>query len=157
VAHQHYKGTGRVHSFRGLLIDGDQRKIRIQGSVGAIAWRIIKCELLIEQPGAATDYESIVKVYREEQASVDAVINFDDEELLAAGFVTGNSSQTHYAQNTPAVVFDNALFVRNIWVTHSEISGSQSCNYYIELEEVKVSQAGMAQLAVASARSARKV
>jgi hypothetical protein len=30
--------------------------------------------------------------------------------------------------------------------------GATACNYYIELEEVKVSAAGMAQLAVAAAR-----
>jgi len=147
-----HKPKHKVHSFRGLLADGGQDEINLERQNLNVAYRITKCELIIEQPGAATDYESIVKVYREEQSSVDGVINFNDVDLLAAGFVTGNSSQTHYAQNTPPVVFDNILFSRNIYVTHTDISGSQSCNYYIELEEVPVGPATLMQLKLGVAR-----
>jgi len=149
MAHTHYKGTGKIHSFRGLLTDGDQRKIRIQGPVGAIAWRITKFELLPNTPGAA-EYMHVGKVYREEQSSVDGVINFEDNELLAAAYLVG-SNATNTTESL-SVIFDNTLFSRNIWVTSKDIDLAQSLNYYIELEQVKVSQAGMAQLAVAAAR-----
>ena len=49
----HYKGTGKIHSFRGLLANGEQDKIGIQGSVGAVAWRITKFEIIPELPGAS--------------------------------------------------------------------------------------------------------
>jgi len=149
MAHMHYTGTGKMHSFRGLLADGAQERIRIQGSVGAIAWRIVKFELMAELPGVS-DSESIIKVYRDEQSSIDGVINFNDAELLAAGFwraATGTDRPM-----TDKVIFDNTLFSRNIYITHSDVDSAFSCNYYIELEEVKVSAAGMAQLAVAAAR-----
>jgi hypothetical protein len=149
VAHQHYKGTGQMHSFRGLLADGGQDRIRIEGATGEIAWRITKFQTIPETPGAASQ-ESVVKVYREEQSTVDGSINFKDDELLAASFFSSTAS-TQYPQAV-YVVFDNALFVRNLWITHSDVDGSLNCNYYIELEEVKVSAAGMAQLAVAAAR-----
>jgi len=149
MAHMHYKGTGQMHSFRGLLADGGQDKIRIEGATGAIAWRITKFALLFDNPGTQS-VEHIVKVYREEQSAIDGVINFEDNELLAAGFLSGSTSATYPEDLT--VIFDNSLFSRNIWVTQSDVAGSQACNYYIELEEVKVSQAGMAQLAVATAR-----
>ena len=151
MAHQHYKGTGKMHSFRGLLADGDQEKIRIQGSVGAIAWRITKFQV-VSETAATTVNESTVKIYREEQSSVTATINFTEDELLAAAFYRGTAVPSQPISPT-IIIFDNALFVRNIWVTHedSEASGI-NMNYYIELEEVKVSAAGMAQLAVAAAR-----
>jgi len=149
MAHMHYKGTGQVHSFRGLLADGTQKKIRIQGSVGAIAWRITKFELMAENP-ADLSQESIVKIYREEQDSIDTLINFGDAELLGAGMWIKNS-QSYYVA-TEITIFDNTLFVRDLWLTHDDFGGIGSCNYYIELEEVKVSKAGMAQLAVAAAR-----
>jgi len=151
MAHMHYKGTGKIHSFKGLLADEEQRKIRIQGPVGAVAWRISKFEIMPNTPGAV-NAELIIQIWREEQSDPTAVstINFDHNELLAAGF--SRSSTAASESGYQFVTFDNALFTRNIWVTLNEINGSASGNYYIELEEVKLSQAGMAQLAVAAAR-----
>jgi len=149
MAHMHYTGTGQTHSFRGLLADGGQDKIRIQGSIGAIAWRITKLEIMAENPGT-TGYEHVVKIYREEQATVDGVINFNDDELLAAAYLQGHSDST--TTEASHIIFDNALFSRNIFMNHVDKDGALNCNYYIELEEVKVSAAGMAQLAVAAAR-----
>jgi len=149
MAHMHYKGTGKVHSFRGQVANDDQRKIRIQGSVGAIAWRITKFEIINGAPGA-TSAEGIVKIYRESQSSIDALVNFEDDELLAVAYWEDNDSVTY--NHGVQIIFDNALFVRNIYVTNRELTGNTTMNYYIELEEVKVSKAGMAQLAVAAAR-----
>jgi len=153
--HTHYKGTGKVHSFRGFLTGGGgtgtQDEINIEGSVGAIAWRVTKFEIMDGAPGTLNT-ENIVKIYREEQSTIDGVVNFNDDELLGVGVWVFNSSNPQYS-TTSAVIFDNSIFVRNIWVTHKEVSGNDnSCNYYIELEEVTVSAAGKAQLALAAAR-----
>jgi len=149
VAHQHYTGTGQMHSFRGLLADGKQDKIRIEGATGEIAWRITKFEIIPELPGASYS-ESVVQIWREEQTSASSTIDFNNDELLAAAFVAADTAgHTFYGPTT--IIFDNALFSRNIWVTNQELQSSNT-NYYIELEKVKVSAAGMAQLAVAAAR-----
>jgi len=149
MAHQHYTGTGKMHSFRGLLADGKQERIRIQGATGEIAWRITKFQAISSEPGIK-QHESILKIYREEQTSVTGTIDFSNDELLAAiNYTSGNASTETYFIS---VVLDNSLFVRNIYITHAEVDGTNSINYYIELEEVKVSAAGMAQLAVAAAR-----
>jgi len=150
MAHMHYKGTGKVHSFRGVLADGDQDKIRIQGPVGAIAWRIVKFELMPKEVGDVVA-EHVVKIYRELQSSVTGVVDFSDSELLAAGFVS-NDTSAHAYPPTQSVIFDRDLFSRNIYVTHKDRMIGGACNYYIELEEIKLSKAGMAQLAVAAAR-----
>jgi len=148
--HTHYKGTGKVHSFRGQLADETQEKIRIQGSVGAIAWRITKFEIMPTLTGAI-NAELVAKIFREEQSSVTGDINFTNDELLGTAYFKINQTDvgTH---GGPVVIFDNALFVRNIFVTAIDTNASNVTNYYIELEEVKVSAAGMAQLAVAAAR-----
>jgi len=149
MAHTHYKGTGKVHSFRGLLADGEQRKIRIQGSVGAIAWRITKLEIIPYGPGSG-DMELVVKIYRESQSSITSQIDFGDEDLLGAAYWSGSSAPAYSSH--AQMVFDNTLFSRNIFVTGKDEATGESVNYYIELEEVKISAAGMAQLAVAAAR-----
>jgi len=152
MAHTHYSGTGRMHSFKGILpsdragYDGQDR-IRIQGATGEIAWRITKFQIVDTAPGTLNS-ENVVKIYREEQTTVDGVVNFNDDELLAAAVY-----KPQYGPPGGPIIFDNSLFSRNIHVTHIDMSGNNnSCNYYIELEEVKVSAAGMAQLAVAAAR-----
>ena len=150
MAHMHYKGTGKVHSFKGLVADGDQRKIRILGPVGAIAWKITKFEIMTDDPHQAT-VKHVVKIWREKQSSFNDSVDFSDDELLAAATrneAPGGEDQAGYG----TVIFDNALFVRNLYVTNNEGHNSKAANYYIELEEVKVSGAGMAQLAVAAAR-----
>jgi len=152
VAHQHYKGTGKMHSFRGLLADGAQERIRIQGATGEIAWRITKFEIFPNLPGTQAN-ESTIQIWREKQDSVStstATVDFNNDELLAVSFV--GTADDIYESKLLVTIFDNALFVRNIYVTHTNADDAGACNYYIELEEVKVSAAGMAQLSVAAAR-----
>ena len=147
--HTHYKGTGRVHSFRGLLDHDAQRKISIQGAVGATAWRITKFASIDGAPGTA-HVESIMKIYREEQSSIDGSVNFDDAELLGVSYYS--ESDEHYYPGFVTVIFDNTIFTRDIFVTNFLASTQSAVNYYIELEEVTVSAAGKGQLALAAAR-----
>jgi len=155
VAHRHYKGTGQMHSFKGLLDNGAQDRIRIEGATGEIAWRITKFSIMPYAPGNTTQ-ESLVQVWREEVATVPTsaqTVDFTDDELLAAAWLPHAAAGGATPPPGIEVIFDNALFVRNIWVTNTDNAGnSNACNYYIELEEVKVSAAGMAQLAVAASR-----
>jgi len=152
VAHMHYKGTGKVHSFRGMLEDTGQRKIRIQGPVGDRAWRVTKFQTISNQNTAGgVGGEHWMMIWREEQDSVSSTtpnVDFENDELLGVNW-SPNNVERPFANN---IIFDNALFSRNIYITHMDIGGSESCNYYIELEEVKLSKVGMAQLAVAAAR-----
>jgi len=148
--HTHYKGTGKVHSFKGLLEDGKQVEISIQGSVGATAWRITKFEILPTLTGTI-DAELVGKIYRESQSSVTGDVNFEDNELLGVAAFKINQTDARYGWG-PAVIFDNALFVRNIFVTAIDTNATNVTNFYIELEEVTVSAAGKAQLGLAAAR-----
>jgi len=139
-----------MHSFRGLVADGGQDRIRIEGATGQIAWRITKFEIMPTLTGAI-NAELVAKIFREEQTSVTGDIDFTDDELLGAAYFKIN--QTDVGSGPLAgVIFDNALFVRNIHITAVDTNATNDTNYYIELEEVKVSAAGMAQLAVAAAR-----
>jgi len=150
MAHTQYTSTGKIHTFRGLLADGGQERVRIQGATGEIAWRINKLEIIGIRP-SSTVQESTVKIYREKQDSVTDSIDLSDTNLLAVAYRETYSSSTGGGDESVIIVVTD-LFARNIYVTHEDGSSGGACNYYIELEEVKVSKAGMAQLAVAAAR-----
>lgn len=148
MAHMHYTGTGNVHSFRGLLATDGQTKVRIEGAVGAIAWRIVKFQTIGQNPGA-NSYETVTQIWREEQTSITASVDLSNDECLGVSYFQAVANLS--VSPAQVIIQDNALFVRNIFVT-SKCGQSGTINYYIELEEVKVSKVGMAQLAVAAAR-----
>ena len=146
-----HKPKHKVHSFRGLLGDGGQDEINLERQNVNIAYRIVKLQVINDTPGVANQ-ESIVKVYRESQSSIgiDAVINFTDPDLLGCAFLSIGSSVTY--PSDIEIIFDNVLFSRNIFITHSEIAGNLACNYYIEIEEVPVSASALIQIKLGTAR-----
>ena len=139
----------RRHSFRGLLADGAQDEINLERQNANLAYRITKFELIPNAPGTALQ-ESVVKIYREEQSSVDGVIDFTDTNLLAAGYIAYFASQ--HAAVQEVVTFDNILFSRNIYVTHFDVEAALACNYYIEIEEVPVAASTLMQIKLGTAR-----
>jgi len=149
-----HKPTHKVHSFRGLLADGGQDEINLERQNVNLAYRIIRFDLMPNLPGDGTQ-ESLVKVYREEQTSVPltgGTADFTETDLLAAAFVGQTSTGSQYPP-VQHVIFDNVLFSRNIFVTHTEQTGNtNSCNYYIELEEVPVSPSTLMQIKLGTAR-----
>ena len=145
-----HKPKHKVHSFRGLLADGGQDEINLERQNVNLAYRIVKFEGLPNTPGVG-DYESTLMIWRESQTSIStsaATVDFNDGDLLAALVQLWSG----YDTATSSVVFDNVLFSRNIYVTHTNTSGSNSFNYYIEIEEVPVTASTLMQIKLGVAR-----
>jgi len=150
-----HKPKHRVHSFRGLLVDGGQDKIYLERQNVNVAYRIVKFELFPWQPGAGV-HESTVSIWREEQTSVSLTaiqVDFTNTDLLGVGFFAEGAGSTR--PTALVVTFDNVLFSRNIYLTNTNVEGSGGdyrMNYYIELEEVPVGAATLMQLKLGVAR-----
>jgi len=124
-----------VKTFRGLLADGGQDRIRLSTIKGKVGYRIVKLQAMSENPYAGDPAEHIVKVYSQEQASVDGTVNFTDNDLL--GVVIINNHTAGYSDpSIPVVIFDNKIFNQDIYVTHSDVNAALACNYYLELEVI---------------------
>ena len=128
-----------VKTYRGLLADGGQDRIRLQTLRGKVGYRIIKFELLPNNPSTETP-ESVVKIYKAEQTTVTSVIDFSDNTMLAAGYYSGNWTP-NYPQDL-SVIFDNEIFNQDIYITHKNDSEAKSVNYYIELEVIPLTDHG---------------
>ena len=118
-----------------MMEDGAQERIPLQTNNGLTGYRIVKLQLMAKTPGVA-NYEHIVKIYKTEQSSVDAIIDFSDNRLLAGGFLEGSDDNAY--SDGIIVVFDNEVFNQDIYITHSEVKLANECNYYIELEQVSL-------------------
>ena len=130
-----------VKTYRGLLAHGGQDRIRLQTIKGKVGYRIMKFEIMTDNPGTS-DFESIVKIYKTEQSSVDGAVNFTEDTLLAAVTAAGDATSNNYPTHI-TTIFDQEIFNQDIYVTHAEVSGNNpGSNYYIELEVIPLDDAG---------------
>jgi len=142
-----HKPKHKVHSFRGLLADGAQDEINLERQNLNLAYRIVKLAITANLP-TTSDASSTVMIWKEKQTSVStsvATVDFSDPNLLGVASILRDEAASD-------VIFDNELFSRNIYVTHTDVASTRSCNYYIELEEVPVGAATLMQLKLAVAR-----
>jgi len=144
-----HKPKHKVHSFRGLLSDGGADEINLERQNVNLAYRIIKLQAIGTAPGAEA-YQSVTQVWREEQSSSVATIDFSNPDLLGVAVYSGDSNSNVYPDDM-VVIFDNTLFSRNIYVTLQCLQNN-NVNYYLEIEEVPVGAATLMQLKLGVAR-----
>jgi hypothetical protein len=127
-----------IKSFRGQLADQGQETIRLATNNGLTGYRIKKFELFGHNPGAVTQ-ESVVKIFSVDVTNTTPTPNvtFDDPTLLAVSYLSLNTSNIYPAYDS--VVFDNVTINQDIYVQHYDNSVGEAVNYYIELEQVKLS------------------
>jgi len=135
-----------VKSYRGLLADGGEEKIRLGTPDGRTGYRIIKFEVMTKTPGQVDHAEHIVKIYKAEQSTevggpgIDGTVNFSDLDLLGAAATFNRTDASAYYPTTH-IIFENEIFNQDIFITHFEAINAIPCNYYIELEVIKLSTA----------------
>jgi len=133
-----YEGATMIKTFRGLIADGGQDTIVLHTNDGSTGYRIVKFETMSNQnsSGGASG-EHFMFIWKIEQSSVSSTtpnIDFSDQTLLGVNW-SPNNAERPFAN---AIFFDQEVFNQDIYITHMDIAGSESCNYYIELEQVKL-------------------
>ena len=146
-----------IKSYRGLLTDGGQEKIRLTTTHGLTGYRIVKFQGVPKAP-MTLDQENVLKIYRSNQSlqasgpGIDGVVKFTDKDLLAVCIVKYVSDSAVPAIGS-SVIFDNETFNQDIYITNDDVAaGGRDCNYYIELEQIKLSTIQAELLIVKSLR-----
>ena len=124
-----------IKTFRGKIADGAQDTVHLHTSDGSIGYRIIKFQGIGAEPGT-TSMDSTMKIYKIKQTTIDNAVDFSDQTLLGVCFINDNA-QRQLDVNS-AVIFDGEIFNQDIYITHEDTGASEPCNYYIELEQVKL-------------------
>lgn len=126
-----------IKTFRGILSDGGQDTIRLSTVDGMTGYKIHKFQIFAEHPGTV-NYENVVKLFKVEQDSVTDDVNFSDSRLLGVAYLESRSlSASGHAENNN-VVFDQETFNQDIFITHKDADTGTKCNYYLELEQVRL-------------------
>jgi len=143
----------KIRSFRGLMEDNTQESIALHTNDGLTGYRIVKFQAVPKQP-MTLDQENVIKIYKVPQTTVDGDVDFSDNRLLAVCCVSYDNDAA-----TPAigqsVIFDNEIFNQDIYITHEDVhAGGRPCNYYIELEQMKLD---LSEQTVATLKDIRNV
>jgi len=129
-----------IKSYRGLLADGGQDTINLHTNDGKTGYKIVKFQLV---PGIPfQDQESAVSIWKVKQTTVPTsspTIDLNDQTLLGVG-IYKQAATGSGVSFTDVIVFDNETFNQDIYITHTDHSGAQTCNYYIELEQIDLTE-----------------
>ena len=125
-----------IKTFRGLLADGQQERIRLEHRDGKTGYRIVKFEVMDNLPGQQ-NVNHVVQVWSIEQTAVSATVNFSEQTLLGAATefalpLTEDMSTSNY------IIFDRVTFNQDIFITHVDTTSNKAVNYYLELEQISL-------------------
>jgi len=127
-----------IKTFRGLLADGAQDRIRLGTMKGKVGYRITRFQGISNTPGTANN-ESTLFIYKTEQTgiSVDtATVDFSNTDLLAVLYYVDEASDSTGPVDT--IIFDKEVFNQDIYVSHTATGGNYPMNYYLELETMEL-------------------
>jgi len=126
-----------IKTFRGLLVDGQQERIRLETRDGKTGYRIKKLQVITHSPADSAP-EAILKIFSIPQTTVTAKIDFSDQTLLAAAFYNQDSTAANIVSE--AIVFDIVTFNQNIHLTYIDDNAGSATklNYYLELEQISL-------------------
>ena len=120
------------------MAPGSQDTIRLRTNNGLTGYRINKFQIISAKPGTGTSTEFVVKLFTQPPDSIDGEINFADPLLLGVAYETDDTNPSNASGLT--IIFDHVKFNQDIYVSAVDNSGgTNGVNYYLELEQVKLS------------------
>ena len=125
-----------IKSFRGQLEDGGQTAIRLSTNKGQIGYKIKRFQVIDDEPGEL-EVEIVAKLHQFEQDTVNNTVNFNDPGLLGVVFYANQGNQA--VVSSEVVIFDNVVFNQDVFITVDARESDPKINYYLELEQVKLS------------------
>ena len=124
-------------TFRGLLADGGEDRIRLSTNKGLTGYQIVKLQIITEEPYGGSTGEHIVQVSQFSKTP-SATVDFTNPTILGVAIINNSTAGYQYASN-PVIIFDNTTINQDIYISHVDNSSSLKCNYYIELKQIKLS------------------
>lgn len=123
-----------IKTFRGKIADESKDTIVLHTNNGKIGYKINKFQCIGADP-AGTNQESVLLIHSVDPGTTTpGVIDLSDQTILGCAFYD-NSASTG-VQPPAVIIMDQMIFNQDIYITHNDKAGSQSVNYYLELEQV---------------------
>jgi hypothetical protein len=129
-----------IKTFRGLLADGGQDRIRLQTIKGKVGYRIVKFQVMPKSTGSGSN-EGAITIWKNSQSSASQDVDFTDSDLLAAAYFLRDQGTVAITSET--IIFDSEIFNQDIYIDYQDAQTSGGdMNYYFELEVIPLDDAG---------------
>jgi len=125
-----------IKTFRGLIADGATDTIVLHTNDGSTGYRIVKFSIIPHKPVTAAN-ECVIQIWKVNPGATSSEIDFSDQTLLGIGIYSNQTDSTYYPDDT-TIIFDFETFNQDIYLTLNNATGSEACNYYLELEQIKL-------------------
>jgi len=149
-----------VKTYRGMLENSTQDRIRLSTIKGKVGYQIVKFELMTHIPADGGDTEHIVMIWKTARTSTElgntttAQPDFTDSSLLAAGVMIQDVTGSGHGYWTSSI-FDNEIINQDIYISARDVGGiAVACNYYLELEVIALDEARAEYTTLKDMRSA---
>ena len=141
----------RTISYRGTLAIGEEDRIRLKTIKGEVGYKINKFQIISTTPGGG-NAEFIGKITKVTDPNIGTTVNFTDADLMAVAYLQDHSSSANSASEV--IIFDNEITNQDMFVNITDAGGETvPCNYYIELETMKLSDIQTTQLTLKNLRT----
>ena len=125
----------KIKSFRDAITHNTQHKISLSGGDSDTGYRLVKFEAMPQVPDGS--HESVLQIFTKKQSAASVQIDFSNDTLLAAIWYAFEGSGSGDAAGYMKQIFDTVVVNQDIYITCKGGQG-KNMNYYIELEEVKM-------------------
>ena len=133
-----------IKSYRGLIAEGGSggsTKINIHTNNGKTGYEVKKFQAIQKSPGAK-NCEGLVIIYKVPPTAAQiaaTTIDLTDNTIVGVCYYSSNAASDANPEDL-TIIFDSEKFNQDIYVTYRDVSGvNDSMNYYIELEQVSLS------------------
>lgn len=134
----------KIKTFRGKMGNNTAERIRLSTNDGLTGYQIKSLKIISETPGIG-DTDHVLQVFSTDNYNFGSpfsalTVDFTNPTLMAVAFFRQDADAANItARMSETVIFDNTKVNQDIWITHQDARGSSiMCNYYLELEQVKL-------------------
>jgi len=125
-----------ILSYRGLLADNGQDTILLSTKKGEAGYRIVKFQTMGRNLTGEAN-ESVMQIWQTEPTVPDkAIVDFSSTTLLGVAYWKSHGD-TLFSQS---VIFDRQVVNQDIYITQASPDTGEPCNYYLELERIKLNE-----------------
>jgi hypothetical protein len=146
----------QIKTFKGKLDMGLQEQIRLSTNDGLTGYRINKFQLMSSTPGTTGSVEYVGQIFLTDQSNnITNAVDFNDPDLLGVAFY---QDRANASSNTETIILDKETFNQDIFINITDAEGgSIPCNYYIELEQMKLDLNASTYITIKNIRSRTQV
>lgn len=126
----------KMKTFKGKIAHQGQDKVYLSGGEQGMGYRISRFQVIPKSP-TDSSIEALMLIWKEKQLVLTDQVDFTNDSLIGVAFYNQDSTAANNISDI--IIFDHEVVNQDLYITNIEGISSSDMNYFLELEEVKMS------------------